>query len=99
VHVRHRFSMNGEHVRAGRREVVDVAVRILDHEVHVERTRGDPLDGTHDCRPMVVFGTKCLSLTSTWIRSMPSRSTTAMSRPSAPKNGRRNLHGRPASGY
>jgi hypothetical protein len=67
--------------------------------VHVERTRGDPLDGTHDCRPMVVFGTKCLSLTSTWIRSMPSRSTTAMSRPSAPKNGRRNLHGRPASGY
>src|SRR5678816_1911956 len=36
--------------------------------------------------PMEMFGTKCPSITSTWIKSAPPRSTAAMSRPSAAKS-------------
>jgi hypothetical protein len=77
--------VNGEHVRAGRREVVDVAVRILDHEVHVERTRGDPRDRTHDRRTDGDVRDEP-SITSTWITSASPRSTAAISRPSAVKS-------------
>jgi hypothetical protein len=52
-----------ECVRDGRREVVDLAVRSLNHEVYVERTRGDPLIARTTDGPMVMFGTKCLSIT------------------------------------
>src|SRR4030095_12820482 len=62
VELRHRLDVNGEHIRAGRREVVDLAVRSLDHEVHVERTRGNPLIARTTGGPTGMVGTKCLSI-------------------------------------
>ena len=41
VQVRHRLDVHRHHVGAGLDEVLDVAVRLLDHQVDVERTRRD----------------------------------------------------------
>ena len=50
MQVRQHLDVHRQHRRAGVDERVDVAIRILDHQVHVERHRGDALDRAHDGR-------------------------------------------------
>src|SRR4051812_46262371 len=48
MQVRHRFDVYRDHRRPGVNESPDIAVRLLNHQVHVEWPRGDSLDGSHD---------------------------------------------------
>ena len=50
VQVRQHFDVHRHHRRAGVRERLDVAVRVLDHQVHVERHPRDALERPHDRR-------------------------------------------------
>ena len=50
VQVRHGLDVHRDHAGAGGDEVFDVAIGLLDHQVHVERPRGDALDRAHDRR-------------------------------------------------
>ena len=51
MQVRQYFDVHRQHRRAGVGECLDVAIRIRDHEMDVERHRGDAFDGSNDRRP------------------------------------------------
>jgi len=51
MQVRHGFHMDRDHVRARFHERRDVAVRFLDHQVHIERPGRDVPDRPDDRRP------------------------------------------------
>jgi hypothetical protein len=48
--MRQHLDVHRDHRGARVREGVEVAIRIRDHQVHVERHRRDPLDGCDDGR-------------------------------------------------
>ena len=50
VQVRHRLDVHGNHVGAGGDELVDIPIRLFDHQVHVERPGRDALDRADDRR-------------------------------------------------
>jgi hypothetical protein len=50
VQVRQDFHMDGQHRGAGVGEGLEVAVRVLDHQMHVERTPRHALEGPDDRR-------------------------------------------------
>ncbi len=50
VEVGKHLDMNRDAGGAGLHERRDVRIRILNHQVDVERDRGDPVDGAHDQR-------------------------------------------------
>ena len=66
----------------GEGEVRDVAFRVLDHQVHARGRRVDVRAAWTTSGPMVMFGKKCPSMTSTWIQSAPVVSTAWSSSPS-----------------
>src|SRR6185295_6919885 len=48
--MRNGFDVHRHHAGTGGDEVVDEAIGIVDHQVHVERAGGDALDGANDDR-------------------------------------------------
>ena len=81
----------GDHVGAGLGERLDVPLGPLDHQVHVEHRRRGPCTRSRIAStisgPIVIGGTKCPSITSTWI--------TAHRRPSPARSARRAARSRP----
>ncbi len=51
MQVRQHLDVNGHHRSAGRRERVEIPIRIGDHQMDVERHLRDPLDRPDDRRP------------------------------------------------
>ena len=48
MEMRRHFHVHRQHICPGVHEVVQVTVWLLDHQVHIERACGDPLDGADD---------------------------------------------------
>ena len=74
VHVRRRLGVDGDAVGAGLGELAHLALGALDHQVHVEDPAGvvDLVgDRLTTSGPIVIGGTKCPSITSTWITRAP----------------------------
>jgi hypothetical protein len=51
MQVRQHLDVHGEPCGAGLDERIEIPIRILDHQVHVERPGGDPRDGLDHGRP------------------------------------------------
>ena len=65
MQVRQHLDVHRDHRGAGLGERVDVAIGVGDHQVDVERHRRDALERRTTGGPMVMFGTKWPSMTST----------------------------------
>ncbi len=79
------FGVNGDQVRAGSRKRLYIPLRLFDHQMDVKRKTGMGPDGFHNQGPIVMLGTKCPSMTSTWIQSAPASSASLISSPSLEK--------------
>ena len=89
MQVRRRLDVDGDAVGAGLGELGHVALGALDHQVHVDDPPGlvDQLgDRADDHGPKVIGGTKCPSITSTWITRAPAASTSATCAPRRAKS-------------
>ena len=76
-------------VGAGPRESFEVALRLDDHEVHVERLAVALRTAATTSGPKLMSGTKRPSITSTWIQSAPAASTARTSFARRPKSAAR----------
>ena len=81
--------------RAGRREVIDVALGALDHEVHVE-VGAEVAQRLDRVGPIVIGGTKWPSMTSTWMTSAPAATTSCDLLAQPPEVGGQDRWGDPA---
>jgi hypothetical protein len=78
--------MDEQMVGASLGEIVEIALRLDDHQVHVERLLVALRKHETTTGPIVRFGTKRPSITSTWIQSAPAASAARTSSPSREKS-------------
>src|SRR5215831_11544752 len=83
---RARFAMHEQMISAGTGEVVEVTLGLDDHQMHIHRFGLALRTASTTTGPIVMFGTKRPSITSTWIQSPPAASTACTSSASRPKS-------------
>ena len=84
-----RLDVEGDGVRARRRDLLEVVRRVVDHQVAVEHPAGgvdQRRDRAEHDRPIVTGGTKCPSPTSKWKMRHPAASSASICSPSRVKS-------------
>ena len=81
------LDMHGDDVGAGLGEGLEIGIARRDHQMHVEGLGAECGRSAFTTPgPIEIFGTKCPSITSTWIQSAPAASMARTSSPSLAKS-------------